>query len=187
MNTAPNHVIVTERVDDIPLLLKHMIKIGIHDNLDANFQTHDNWDGISLGWTALIWLTHILSEADHRLNRVQDWVAKHIKTISTVTGLSINPANFSDDHLASVIRYLSQDKSWQEYEAEQGKHIIRVYSLKTDIVRLDATTASSHTEPHEEGIFQLGHSKDHRPDLAQVKMMLASLDPLGLPLATQCW
>lgn len=26
---------------------------------------------------------------------------------------------------------------------------------------------------------------DHRPDLAQVKLMLASLDPLGLPLATE--
>jgi transposase len=28
-------------------------------------------------------------------------------------------------------------------------------------------------------------SKDHRPDLAQFKVMLASLDPLGLPLACQ--
>ena len=28
-------------------------------------------------------------------------------------------------------------------------------------------------------------SKDHRPDLPQVKVMLATLDPLGLPLVTQ--
>ena len=28
-------------------------------------------------------------------------------------------------------------------------------------------------------------SKEHRPDLAQFKVMLASLDPLGLPLAGQ--
>ena len=158
MNTAPSPAIVTERVDDIPLLLKHMIQMGIHDIIDANFQTHDNWGGISLSWTALIWLTHILSEADHRLNRAQDWVAKHIKTISTVTGLAINPLNFSDDRLAAVLRYLSQDESWQEYERGQGKHIIRVYPLPTNIVRLDPTTACSHIEPHEEGIFQLGHS-----------------------------
>jgi len=87
--------------------------------------------------------------------------------------------------LAAVLRYLNQDESWQEYEREQGKHIIRAYALKTELVRLDATTASSHIEPSEDGLFQLGHSKDHRPDLAQVKIMLASLDPLGLPLATQ--
>ena len=41
------------------------------------------------GSTAAIWLSHILSQADHCLNRVQDWVAKHIQTISGVTGLNI--------------------------------------------------------------------------------------------------
>ena len=30
---------------------------------------------------------------------------------------------------------------------------------------------------NEEGLFQRGHSKDHRPDLAQLKLMLATLDP----------
>jgi transposase len=39
---------------------------------------------------------------------------------------------------------------------------------------------------NEEGttLFRQGHSKDHRPDLAQFKVMLAALDPLGMPLAT---
>lgn len=37
----------------------------------------------------------------------------------------------------------------------------------------------------EDGLFQFGHSKDQRPDLAPVKVMLAALDPLGLPLVTQ--
>lgn len=185
MNTTHTKAIETERVDDIPLLLTHMIEMGIHDILDANFPTHDNWGGISLGWTALIWLVHILSQADHRLNRVQDWVAKHRKSISAVTGLAVNPLDFSNDRLAAVLRYISIDKSWQEYERDQGKHIIRAYLLPTARVRLDATTASSQIEPSENGLFQLGHSKDHRPDLAQVKIMLASLDPLGLPLATQ--
>jgi len=31
----------------------------------------------------------------------------------------------------------------------------------------------------------LGYSKDHRPDLPQLKVMLSALDPLGLPVATQ--
>ncbi len=34
-------------------------------------------------------------------------------------------------------------------------------------------------------MFQLGYSKDHRPDLPQLKVMLSALDPLGLPLVTQ--
>ena len=36
----------------------------------------------------------------------------------------------------------------------------------------------------DDGLFQFGHSKDHRPDLPQVKVMQAVLDPLGMPLVT---
>jgi len=183
MTTNPNHTMLVERVDDIPLLLTQMIEMGIPELLDTNFPTHNNWDSLSLGWTTTIWLTHILSQADHRLNKVQDWVAKHIQTISGVTGLNIRGLDFSDDRLATILRYINQDESWKNYEQEQGRHLIRAYDLSTDIVRLDATTASSHIAPTEGGIFQ--HRKDHRPDLAQLKVMLASLDPLGLPLATQ--
>jgi transposase len=39
-------------------------------------------------------------------------------------------------------------------------------------------------DPTEGSLFAYGVSKDHRPDLAQLKVMLAALDPLGLPLAT---
>jgi hypothetical protein len=29
--------------------------------------------GLSFGWVTVVWLTHILSEADHRLNHVAPW------------------------------------------------------------------------------------------------------------------
>lgn len=58
---------------------------------------------MSLGWVALVWITYILTEGDHRLYHVEDWV-------------------------------------------------------------------------------KLGHSKDHRPDLPQLKIAMSTLDPLGLPL-----
>lgn len=35
-----------------------------------------------------------------------------------------------------------------------------------------------------DGLFQFGFSKDHRPDLPQVKVVLSALDPLGMPIAT---
>ncbi|MDZ8260570.1 hypothetical protein [Nostoc sp. ChiQUE01b] len=34
-------------------------------------------------------------------------------------------------------------------------------------------------------VIPMGHSKDHRPDLAQVKIMLSTLDPLGMPIAAE--
>lgn len=35
-----------------------------------------------------------------------------------------------------------------------------------------------------DGLFQFGHSKDHRPDLPQLKINQSALDPLGIPLTT---
>ena len=66
-----------------------------------------------------------------------------------------------------------------------NQRTIRVYDLKAERVRVDSTTASGYWRVTEDGLFQFGHSKDHRPDLPQVKVMLSALDPLGMPVATQ--
>src|SRR5260370_28692379 len=46
------------------------------------------------------------------------------------------------------------------------------------------TTASSDRLVSPAGLFQFGYGKDVGPDLTQVKIGMATLDPLGLPLAT---
>ena len=176
--------IVTERVDDIPVLLAHLQQMEVTRLLDEHFPTHGNWQGLSLGWTATIWLMHILSQADHRLNRVQDWVDKHGETLRRCTGQVIEALDFSDDRLGAVLRYLNEDEAWVRYEQSQGQCLLRVYDLPSATVRLDTTTASTYQGEDLEGLFRRGVSKDHRPELAQVKAMLATLDPLGLPLAT---
>src|SRR6266516_3686606 len=124
--------VTTERVDDIPILLAQSDTMGIPELLDECFKPHGNWEGISLGWTTAVWLAHILSEGDHRMNQVQGWVAQRLQTLHLCTGQQV------------------QECSWSE-----------------------------------EGLFQLGYSKDHRPDLPQLKVLLSALDPLGLPLVTQ--
>ena len=54
MHEIPN--IITERVDDIPLLLEQMQRMGLPTLLDAHFPIHGNWQGLSLGWVSTIWL-----------------------------------------------------------------------------------------------------------------------------------
>ena len=80
---------------------------------------------------------------------------------------------------------LSQPEPWQGFEAALNQHTIRVYDLPTERVRVDSTTVSGYWTVTEAGLFQFGHSKDRRPDLPQVKVMLSVLDPLGMPVATQ--
>lgn len=51
-------------------------------------------------------------------------------------------------------------------------------------MRLDTTSVSVYADRDQVAVlFQHGHSKDHRPDLRQFKVMLAALDPLGVVVA----
>jgi transposase len=59
-----------------------------------------------------------------------------------------------------------------------------VYQIGINGVRLDSTTISGYHTMNEEGLMQFGHSKDHRPDLPQVKLMAAAAEPSGLQVAS---
>jgi transposase len=87
--------------------------------------------------------------------------------------------------LGIVLDALSDPAQWQAFERDLSRRTLRVYRLKPSQVRVDSTTASGYWTVTEDGLFQFGHSKDHRPDLPQLKVMLSALDPLGLPLVTQ--
>jgi transposase len=176
--------VISERVDDIPLLVAQQKRMGVQPLLDEHFPTHGNWLGISLGWVAMVWLTHIISRADHRLNHVQPWAAKRLETLRGCSGQPVRALDFSDDRLGDVLYALSDDERWDAFESGLNQRLLRVYDLSTEQIRLDSTTVSGYWHVTPDGLFQLGHSKGRRPDLPQVKVMLATLDPLGMPVAT---
>jgi hypothetical protein len=68
-----------------------------------------------------------------------------------------------------------------------GQRTLRVYQLPQECVRLDSTTVSLYHEPEGSELIRYGHSKDHRPDLAQLKVMLATLDPSGSTVGDPDW
>ena len=175
----------TERVDDIPLLFAELKRMGVQELLDKYFPAHGNRQGLSMGEVAVVWLSHILSQADHRMNHVQNWVENHIESIGRSLGKELVGLDLSDDRLGNVLKDISDDIKWKGFESELTQKQVQVYDLKPERVRLDSTTASGYWEENKEGLLQRGHSKDHRPDLSQVKIMLATLDPLGLPIASQ--
>jgi len=111
-------------------------------------------------------------------------VKKRLHTLQRSTGQPVQAQDFSDDRLEIVLLALSDDARWEAFESALNGHLLRVYDLSPERVRLDSTSASGYWTVTEDGLLQFGHSKDHRPDLPQVKVMLATLDPLGMPLAT---
>src|SRR5882724_6915409 len=158
MNAIPN--IITERVDDVPLLLEQRQRMGLPTLIDEHFPTHGNWYGLSLGWVSSIWLSSILSRGDHRLVHAEPWVGKRLFTLKTVTGQDVEGLDFTDDRLEIVLRRLRDDDRWAQFENRLNQHTIRVYDLSTERIHVDSTTASAYTSVSQDGLFQFGHSKD---------------------------
>jgi transposase len=183
MNEIP--IIITERVDDIPLLLEQMQRMGLPTLLDTHFPTHGNWTGLSLGWVTTIWLSSILSRGDHRMVHVAPWVSQRLYTLGATTGQTITRVDFADDRLEIVRRRLSDDTRWAAFASALTQRTVRVYDVQAQRVHVDSTSASAYATVTAGGLFPFGHRKDDRPDLPQVKVMQAVLDPLGMPLATE--
>jgi len=176
-------VIITERVDDVALLIGHMVKMGFVEVLDRHIPRHWQQRELSWGWTAVIWLAYILTEGAHRKVSVEAYIQGMHHTLSHLSGQVITPLDFSDDRLGHLLKHLSKPTYWHEIERELNARSLEVYALSQDVIRCDATTVSGTHEVSEGGLLQFGHSKDD-PSRPQIKVMMGSLDPLGMPLAT---
>lgn len=175
--------ILTERIDDIVLLLHVMRQIGLPDLLNRHLPRHWKQEGLDWGWVAVIWLSYIISEGDHRKVRLREWVEQRRYTLEQVCELKLRETDFTDDRLGILLKRLSDAKTWEAIEGELSQNTLRVYDLAANQVRVDATTISGHHLVSEDGLFQFGHSKDD-PNLPQVKVMMAMADPLGMPVTT---
>src|SRR5579871_716193 len=178
--------ITTEQINDLPLLLGLVEEMNIRPLIDAQIRPHGGWQGISVGTVVSIWLCHVLMERDHRLVHVRDWAAARTQTLNALLGVQLRETDLTDDRLANVLTMLSEPEDQAALDQALLADWLRVYALPQTLVRLDSTSVSVYqdaTPP--DGLLRHGVSKEHRPDLAQFKVMLASLDPLGLPLAGQ--
>ena len=175
----------TEAVEDIPVLIAKLKRMRILELAERYYAPHGNWQGCSVGQAIVVWLTYVLLQGDHRLSQVQEWVSAREKTLSACLKADIRAEDFSDDRLGIILDMFGDDENWRLLDCDMTQGILRVYDLKGNLIRLDSTSGSGYWQVTEDGLFQFGHSKDHRPDLPQFKVMLATLDPLGLAVGIQ--
>src|SRR5499427_6848440 len=176
-------VIITERADDVALLIGQMVKMGLPEVLDRHIPRHGTQRGLSWGWTAVIWLAYILTEGGHRKVSAETYLNGMQHTPSHLTAQVIEPLDFSDDRLSHLLKHLSKKAYWYQIEQDLNARSIEVYDVAQEVIRCDATTISGEHEVTTDGLFQFGHSKDD-PTRPQIKVMMGSLDPLGMPLST---
>lgn len=187
--TTPEMTVSVERIDDLPVLVERMKQMQVASIIDEIVPAHHLWAGISKGKLAVGWLAHILTSGDHRKVHVQEAIAKCQHTLGQLLGAELSATDFGDDHLGRLLNQLGQPEVPAQVDQALNLHSLRYYRLNPAgaRVRLDSTSVTVYGEGQgaPASVVQYGHSKDHRPDLKQFKVMLAELDPLGMPLVTQ--
>jgi len=172
-----------ERVDDIPLIIGVAHELQIADVLDRHLGTHGLRQGLSHGGLAVGWLAYILSEGDHRKSAVRGWANALPHTLEQLLGQPIREVEFSDDRLGALLHRLSADEAWEAIEHDLWAATVTASDLHWTGIRLDSTTSYGYHQVAEAGLMQFGHSKDHRPDLPQLKLMAAAAEPMGQVVA----
>ena len=154
--------IITERVDDVPLLIAQMVRMGISEIIDRHIPKHGNQRDLSWGWTTVIWMAYILTEGDHRKVSMSEYVEEMQHTLLGIAGRPISALDFSDDRLAHLLKHLSNREYWSKIEDDLNKQSIEVYDLKPETIRCDATTVSADQAITEEDWFNLVIAKTIR-------------------------
>ncbi len=177
-----------ERVDSIPLIIHWLMQMKVHEIIDRIYAPHSNWQGLSYGQLALLFITYVLHSLTHRLSGMEEWVVQHKKVIEKVTGWKFRDKEATDDRLGIMMEVLCEDEDKGiQFQQQIGGHIIQAHDLPTEICRYDTTSFNVYHDPENrnKGLLNFGHSKDYRHDLLQFKQGLGALDPAGIPLVTE--
>jgi transposase len=174
-----------ERIDDMPLIIGICNALGWPGILNHHLGTHGLQQGLDNGQLTVGWIGYILSQADHRKSSVQEWANDNSCTLERLLRKPIREVEFNDDRLGGVLHRFSDDETWAAIERDLWGATVAIYEIEAADVRLDSTTTYGYHKPTEDGLMQYGgHSKDHRPDLPQLKLMAAAAEPSGHMIAS---
>jgi len=174
-------VLATEQSDDIPLLIAHMRRMGIPHILDRHIPTRAYWGNLTSGWTAVVWLTHILSCGDHKASTIQQWVSSRSGTLHWCIGSEVTPVDVDIDRLHDLLIGLSRDPQWQAIEHDLNRHMLDTWAWTIEQIHVRIYEGRGwHISPG--GSFLVNQPHIWRARMSRQPMALATLDPLNMPL-----
>jgi transposase len=177
----------TERIDDLPVLIEWLKQMKVDAIIDDHTHAHGLWGGLSKGVLGMTWIAHMIMTGDHRKVRLNEMLQRRRRSLGVVLGGEMRASEFNDDRLGRLLTDLGRGETAEASEREMSTHCLRYYRLPTEqaTVRIDTTSVAVQGDDDGGGVIAYGYSQDHRPDLKQFKVLMATLDPLGLPLLTQ--
>jgi transposase len=169
----------SESVDDIPLLVAHLQRMGVQRLIDAHVPAMPG--STSFGWVAVLWLAHMLSQSGRFPRHLRAWVAAHPELLHWLTNQSIRPADVQDTRLRDLLHALDDDDRWLVFETALNSNIAKTYRTRPERIRLTRTTGLWYVTA--EGSLQFDQSRRWWPGGMQMQVTLATHEPLGLPIS----
>lgn len=194
---------LSESAADIPLIFEFCKKLRVIETINENFPSHGNHNGLSNGELVVGWLTHALTENNHCKSPVDEWANKHKRILQGLFGKVLCDNEFDDCRLSRLLEKFSDDEVWHSCEKYFYKNTVSILKIDTGApndfkdsycavdegitktIKCDSTTAYGHHTKTEDGIMQHGWSKDHRPDLPQLKLMVSVESNTGTSIASK--
>jgi hypothetical protein len=100
-----------EPVDDIPVIVEWLLNMHVDKLIDRILpQPHGNWKGLTYGQAVVIWLVFILSQADHRMCAVEEWVGNRGTVLRRCTGWEVTAGDLTDDRLEIVLDLIGDER-----------------------------------------------------------------------------
>lgn len=173
-----------ERIDDIPVIVGVCQQLHLSELVHQHLGTHGLQNGLNNGQLCVGWLSYILSQGKHTKVGVEEWAQRRSQSLGHLLNQGLGCGEFGDDRLGRLLHRLSQDRCWEALEAGVWSATVVVHEIELAGIRLDSTSSYGHHEVREAGVMQFGLSKDHRPDLPQLKLMAAAAEPSGHLIAS---
>ena len=179
-----------ERVDELPIILHWLIKMRVQVIIDAIWHPHRNWTGLSYGQLAVLFVTYVIHQRNHRLSCMEKWLVNHRTVLEQATGWTSGTKEATDDRIGILLSAMGENEQESiQFQRQLGSHVIQAFELPTRVGRYDTSAFNVHHSPPEadepkHDVLRFGHSKDRRPDLLQFKQGLGTLDPAGVPIFT---
>ena len=134
-----------ERVDEIPLILHWLKVMRIAEIIDTIWDPHGNWQGLSYGKLAVLFITYMIHTLNHRLSGMEKWVEKHKTVLEKTTGWKISDKDATDDRLEIMTGDFGLDvEKGLEFQRLPSQHLIQAFELPTTIGRYDTTSVNVH-------------------------------------------
>src|SRR5664280_1596430 len=125
--TSPEIQIRSERMDDMPVLIERLKEMRVAEIIDETVGRHHLWEGMSKGWTSLVWLAHIIMTGDHRKVHVRRMLNECRESLSRLLGNEVRESELNDGRVGRTVEALGQKERAEVRERAMNKHCVRYF------------------------------------------------------------